>query len=145
MPTVSQPDAVSSKAAPKADVGAASASLGTTDLGSAATGMTLQLWLEEVRARLKSYMEYPDSAIQTMQSEGVMQDTVTLKFSAQLAPAVGGVAGSTINYIFIDHFQDKARGHFIVRRLERAHGPDAVRAAYDTVRAELVATRQIKA
>ncbi len=70
---------------------------------------------------------------------------VTLKFSAQLAPAVGGVAGSTINYIFIDHFQDKARGHFIVRRLERAHGPDAVRAAYDTVKAELVATRQIKA
>ncbi len=70
---------------------------------------------------------------------------VTLKFSAQLAPAVGGVAGSTINYIFIDHFQDKARGHFIVRRLERAHGPAAVRAAYDTVKAELVATRQIKA
>lgn len=70
---------------------------------------------------------------------------VTLKFSAQLAPAVGGVAGSTINYIFIDHFQDKARGHFIVRRLERAHGPAAVRTAYDTIKAELVATRQIKA
>jgi len=70
---------------------------------------------------------------------------VTLKFSAQLAPAVGGVAGSTINYIFIDHFQDKARGHFIVRRLERAHGPDAVRTAYDTIKAELAATRQIKA
>lgn len=70
---------------------------------------------------------------------------VTLKFSAQLAPAVGGVAGSTINYIFIDHFQDKARGHFIVRRLERAHGADVVRAAYDAIKAELVASRQIRA
>ena len=25
-----------------------------------------------------------------------------------------------INTLFIDHFQDMARGHFIVRRLERA-------------------------
>lgn len=69
---------------------------------------------------------------------------VTLKFSAQLAPAVGGVAGSTINYVFIDHFQDKARGHFIVRRLERDHGPEAVRRAYDLIKAELIADRQLK-
>lgn len=69
---------------------------------------------------------------------------VTLKFSAQLAPAVGGVAGSTINYVFIDHFQDKARGHFIVRRLEREHGPDAVRAAYDAIKAELTAGNLLK-
>ncbi|MBN9530037.1 MAG: EcsC family protein [Alphaproteobacteria bacterium] len=66
---------------------------------------------------------------------------VTLKFSAQLAPAVGGVAGSTINYLFIDHFQDKARGHFIVRRLEREHGPAAVRQAYDATRTELAAAK----
>lgn len=69
---------------------------------------------------------------------------VTLKFSAQLAPAVGGVAGSTINYVFIDHFQDKARGHFIVRRLEREHGPETVRTAYDAIKAELVAGNLLK-
>ena len=101
MPAVSQPAAVSSKAAPTADIGAASASLGTADLGSAATGMTLQLWLEEVRARLKSHMEYPDSAIQTMQSEGVMQDTVTLKFSVD---PDGQVTYSRVNSAH--HYQD---------------------------------------
>jgi hypothetical protein len=33
------------------------------------------------------------------------------------------------NLLFIDHFQDVARGHFIVRRLERAYGAETVRAA----------------
>ena len=31
-------------------------------------------------------------------------------------------AARSINTLFIDHFQDMAKGHFIVRRLERAHG-----------------------
>jgi len=58
----------------------------------------------------------------------------TLKFSAQMAPLVGGIAGATINYVFIDHFQDKARGHFTLRRLERRHGQDAIKAAYQAER-----------
>jgi hypothetical protein len=36
-----------------------------------------------------------------------------------------------INSLFIDHFQDMGRGHFIVRRLERLHGPEEVRRLYD--------------
>ena len=35
-----------------------------------------------------------------------------------------------MNYAFIDHFQEIARAHFTVRRLERRYGKDAVRAAY---------------
>lgn len=58
----------------------------------------------------------------------------TLKFSAQMAPLVGGIAGATINYVFIDHFQDKARGHFTLRRLERRHGTEAIKAAYQAER-----------
>lgn len=68
-------------APPAAPVGAASAPVATSDLGAAASEMTVQLWVAEVKAQLKSHMEYPSDAIQTMQREGVMQDTVTLNFS----------------------------------------------------------------
>jgi hypothetical protein len=35
-----------------------------------------------------------------------------------------------INVMFITHFQNMARGHFIILRLESAHGQEPVRAAY---------------
>lgn len=59
--------------------------------------------------------------------------TVSQKVAAQAVPVVGAVGGALINTLFIDHFQDMARGHFIVRRLERRHGVDAVRRAYREV------------
>ena len=55
---------------------------------------------------------------------------VTEKLAVQAVPIVGAVGGAVINTLFIDHFQDMARGHFIVRRLERAHGPEEVKRAY---------------
>lgn len=55
---------------------------------------------------------------------------VTQKALAQAAPLVGAASGATLNLVFIGHFQQAARGHFIVRRLERKHGELAVRAAY---------------
>jgi hypothetical protein len=33
--------------------------------------------------------------------------------------------------LFIDHFQDMARGHFIVRRLEREYGEEEIRKRYE--------------
>ncbi len=62
---------------------------------------------------------------------------VTQKFAAQMVPVIGAFGGAVINYAFIDHFQDVARGHFTVRRLERSHGKDAVRAEYDRILGEL--------
>jgi hypothetical protein len=56
---------------------------------------------------------------------------VSQKVAAQAVPVVGAAGGAAINLIFIDHFQDMARGHFIVRRLERAYTPELVRAEYD--------------
>ena len=38
-----------------------------------------------------------------------------------------------INALFIQHYQETARAHFTVRRLERAHGAEAVRRAYGEV------------
>lgn len=58
---------------------------------------------------------------------------VTQKAAAQAVPVIGAVGGALINTLFIDHFQDIARGHFVVRRLERTYGPEAVRAAYLSV------------
>lgn len=55
---------------------------------------------------------------------------VTQKAAAQALPVIGAVGGALINTLFIDHFQDIARGHFVVRRLERSYDPDLVRAAY---------------
>jgi EcsC family protein len=56
---------------------------------------------------------------------------VTQKLAAQAIPLVGALGGATVNYAFIQHFQEVARGHFTVRRLERAYGKEAVRKAYD--------------
>lgn len=56
---------------------------------------------------------------------------VTEKAAAQAVPVVGAVGGAIINTLFIDHFQNMAQGHFIVRRLERAHGREIVESAYD--------------
>jgi hypothetical protein len=55
------------------------------------------------------------------------------KILAQGVPVVGALGGATVNVLFIDHFQDMARGHFIVRRLERTYGEDEVRKAYSEV------------
>jgi hypothetical protein len=55
---------------------------------------------------------------------------VTQKAAAQAIPAIGAAGGAAINALFMDHFQNAARGHFIIRRLERIHGEQAVRTLY---------------
>jgi hypothetical protein len=59
---------------------------------------------------------------------------VTQKLAAQTLPLVGALGGAVVNYAFIDHFQDVARGHFAIRRLERAYGKEIVRAQYERLR-----------
>ena len=56
---------------------------------------------------------------------------ITEKFAAQAVPAIGAAGGAIINTIFIDHFQDMARGHFIVRKLERAYGKEMIKKLYE--------------
>jgi EcsC family protein len=57
--------------------------------------------------------------------------TVSEKLAAQAVPMVGAVGGALINSLFLDHFQGMARGHFIIRRLERTYGPKLVKQEYD--------------
>ncbi|MEA3418628.1 MAG: EcsC family protein [Campylobacterota bacterium] len=58
---------------------------------------------------------------------------VSQKAAAQAVPAIGAAGGALINTLFIDHFQNMARGHFIVRRLERKYGKKIVEATYKKV------------
>ena len=56
---------------------------------------------------------------------------ITEKVAAQTIPVIGAVGGALINTIFMNHFQDMARGHFIVRKLERMYGKENIKKLYD--------------
>jgi hypothetical protein len=58
---------------------------------------------------------------------------VSQKTAAQMVPLIGAAGGALINTVFISHYQDMARGHFAIRRLERKYGPQAVRETYAQV------------
>lgn len=98
-----------------------------------------------VRAALAKSLS---DALEYMTSRGMTQNTapalvrfitqiaarfgvpVTEKAIAQAVPALGAAGGALINTLFMDHFQNMSRGHFIVRRLERTYGADVVRQHY---------------
>ena len=56
---------------------------------------------------------------------------VSEKAAVQAIPIIGAAGGAVVNTVFIGHYQDMARGHFTVRRLERIYSPEMVRAEYD--------------
>jgi hypothetical protein len=55
---------------------------------------------------------------------------VTEKAAAQAIPIFGALGGATINTMFINHFQNMAKGHFMVRKLERKYGSEIVKELY---------------
>lgn len=56
---------------------------------------------------------------------------VSESLAAKLIPVAGAISGALLNLVFMQHFQDIARGHFVLRRLERAHGIGVVRSEYE--------------
>jgi len=61
---------------------------------------------------------------------------VSEKVFAQGVPVIGALGGATINLLFVDHFQEVARGHFTVRRLERKYGKEKVKEEYIKILSE---------
>ena len=61
---------------------------------------------------------------------------VSEKVAAQAVAVVGAVGGAAVNLVFIEHFQEVARCHFTIRRLERVYGVDMVRTEYDRLKCE---------
>ncbi|HEX2243889.1 MAG TPA: EcsC family protein, partial [Gammaproteobacteria bacterium] len=56
---------------------------------------------------------------------------VSEKIAAQAVPVIGAASGAVVNVLFTDHYQDIARGHFTIRRLERKYSLDEVREAFE--------------
>ena len=58
--------------------------------------------------------------------------TVTQRAATRIVPVIGAISAATVNTVFISHFQDMARAHFTVRRLERKYGEALVRSNYES-------------
>ncbi len=56
------------------------------------------------------------------------------KAAAQMVPLIGAVAGAAINHMFIEHFQNIAKGHFSLRRMERTYGSAVIQENYARLR-----------
>lgn len=61
---------------------------------------------------------------------------ISEKAAIQMVPVLGAAAGALVNRAFTEHFQNVARGHFTMRRLERKYGCEVVEAAYRAIEAE---------
>jgi len=59
---------------------------------------------------------------------------VSEETAAKAMPILGAVGGSAVNVIFMDHFQNMARGHFIFTRLEKRYGVEEVHRRYAEIR-----------
>jgi hypothetical protein len=58
---------------------------------------------------------------------------LTEEAAAKAVPVIGAVAGGAINLLFMYHFQEIARGHFVIGRLEKTYGTELIEEAYRQV------------
>ncbi len=105
----------------------------------------------EMRAALQSVSKMSSKAIQDALQRGQMPvlirfiNTIASRFgivvsekvAAQAVPLVGAAGGAAINVLFIDHFQQMAQGHFIVKRLEQKYGEAKIAALYNALPADV--------
>lgn len=55
------------------------------------------------------------------------------KVLSQATPVLGALAGATLNTVFSNYYQTMAHVHFRLRRLEREHDQEQVRACFERV------------
>lgn len=55
---------------------------------------------------------------------------VSEKLAAQSLPALGAIGGASVNLLFMTHYQQMAKAHFTIRRLEREYGHKVVNSLY---------------
>lgn len=63
---------------------------------------------------------------------------LTEKTAAQIVPVIGAVAAATLNIMFIDFYQDMAKGHFTVKRLEKKYGEEVIKQVYYEIMKKMV-------
>ncbi|SJZ53839.1 EcsC protein family protein [Enhydrobacter aerosaccus] len=88
--------------------------------------------------------ELSGRAVHSFLTEIVTRFSVVVsdRIVAGAAPVIGAVGGATVNVIFMNHFQEIAKGHFTVRRLERRYGVEPVRRRYADIAARLQQRRR---
>jgi len=55
---------------------------------------------------------------------------VSEKVAAAAIPVIGAIGGAAVNLVFMEHFQNLAKAHFAIRRLERQHDRAEVQRVY---------------
>ncbi len=55
---------------------------------------------------------------------------ISAQLAAKAVPVASAASGAAINLLFMQHFQDMARGHFIVKRLEAKYGTETIQQVY---------------
>jgi hypothetical protein len=73
---------------------------------------------------------------------GRFELVVGRKVMGQLLPGIGAGAGALLNAAFTDHFNEVAKFHFGLRRLEREHGREKVQRLYSQLKAEASARQK---
>jgi hypothetical protein len=58
---------------------------------------------------------------------------ITDEVAAKAVPVIGAAAGGVVNLMFMDHFQQMARGHFVVKRLENKFGSAVIERLYEDI------------
>ena len=58
---------------------------------------------------------------------------VSGKLAAQSLPVIGAVSGASVNWLFIRHYQNMARAHFAIRKLERKYGEAELKKRYTAI------------
>jgi hypothetical protein len=115
------------------------------DLGYYGLRITLGLYFERDILEFASHARGPHipAAIEIVRAVAARFGVVISdKAAAQMVPIAGAISGAMLNLIFMKHYQDVARGHFIVRRLERKYGVDVVRSAYQRLSDEETAAEE---
>ncbi len=69
---------------------------------------------------------------------------VSQELAAAAIPIIGAAAGSSLNIAFVQHFNNIARGHFVVRLLERKYSEERVRAEFEAIRLAAEQQRRLK-
>ncbi len=101
----------------------------------------------EMKAALKAVEGMSQKAIQDALARGNMPmlikviESIASRFGiavsekavAQAVPLLGAGGGAGINLLFINHFQDMAKGHFAIRRLEKMYGKEVVQEVYNAI------------
>jgi hypothetical protein len=78
-----------------------------------------------------------------VQAARMFGTAVSQKLMAQAVPGIGALAGGSLNYMFMDYYQQMARVHFSVRDLERRYDAASVRAEFDVLVRQARARRKL--